>query len=545
VGDPLRQPASMPSGRNLHDFDPSLLPTRAAWELGKTLADQMIRRYRKEKHEYPAKVSMVLWQGETGRSHGTMEAQALFLMGVEPQWNSRGVVDSVKLIPAEKLGRPRVDVVFTISGMYRDGLADKVLLLDRAARLAASAPEDNVLKRHNQEIAARLKSAGVETELAGKVAESRVFGRAPGEYGAGISKMVEQSRNAENGNALAELYLRNMGYIYSQELWGKPVTGALEAHLAGNQAVIHSRSTNVYGVLDNDDFYEFAGGLNLASKSVNGSAPQFYIDNLRAPGRESVEDFQAFLATELHARFWNPKWIKENQKAGYAGARQFARYSEHLYGWQATTPDKVDESVWQQTYDVYVADKNGLELGKFFDEANPHARQRLLARLLEVDRQGIHRFDSEERATLVGEYVTSVNTHGVDCSPNTCGNIKLNQQIAVAAALVPGLGDVELRRFGRVVAKATGWSPRQFQNAPAPLRAGMSDARGLRPRPPSSALRPPSGASRRSLVSGFRMEQKIWHLGQGKPASSPTPLLAAVILMFVLAGMIREARRAA
>ena len=543
VGDPLRQPASLPSGRNLHDFDPSLLPTRAAWELGQTLAEQMIQKYRKEKHEYPAKVSMVLWQGETGRSHGAMEAEALYLMGVEPQWNSRGVVDGLKLISAEALGRPRVDVVFTISGMYRDGLADKVLLLDRAAKLAASAPDDNVLKRHNQEIAAQLKAAGVEAELAGKVAESRVFGRAPGEYGAGISKMVEQSRNAESENGLAELYLRNMGYIYSQDLWGTPVAGAFEAHLAGNQAVIHSRSTNVYGVLDNDDFYEFAGGLNLASKTVNGSAPQFYIDNLRAAGRESVEDFQAFLATELHARFWNPKWIQENQKAGYAGARQVARYAEHLYGWQATSPEKVDESVWQETYDVYVADKNGLEIGKFFDEANPHARQRLLARLLEVDRQGIHRIAQDERAKLVGEYVTSVNAHGVDCSANTCGNLKLNQHVAAAAALVPGLGNVDLRRFGEVVAKATGWSARQFQNAPASLRAGMSAAQALRFRPPSNASRPSAAASRRPFVSGFRMEQKVWQLGTAQPAPSRLPVLTLVILAFVLAGMIREARR--
>ena len=120
-GDPLRTPAGLPTGRNLHNFDPNLLPTREAWELGKKMAAAMLDRFSKDQGKIPEKVSMVLWYGETIRHQGAMESEALYLMGVEPKWNARGVVDGLRLIPEKELGRPRVDVVLTLGGIYRDG----------------------------------------------------------------------------------------------------------------------------------------------------------------------------------------------------------------------------------------------------------------------------------------------------------------------------------------------------------------------------------------------------------------------------------------
>ena len=137
-GDPLRTPAGLPTGRNLHTFDPNLIPTREAWELGKKMAVATLEQFTKDQGKLPEKVSMVLWYGETIRHQGAMESEALYLMGVEPQWNARGVVDGLRLIPEKELGRARVDVVLTLGGIYRDGFPDKVLLLDRASKLAAS-----------------------------------------------------------------------------------------------------------------------------------------------------------------------------------------------------------------------------------------------------------------------------------------------------------------------------------------------------------------------------------------------------------------------
>ena len=488
------------------------------------MAAAMLDRFVKEQGKMPEKVSMVLWYGETIRHQGAMESEALYLMGVEPKWNARGVVDGLRLIPEKELGRPRVDVVLTLGGSYRDGFPDKVLLLDRASKLAAS-DGDNVIARHTRQVAETLKKAGVAPEMAEKVARARAFAAAPGDYGAGISDMVKQSKDAGNLQGLANLYLNHMNHAYSGDLWGEAVPGALSTHLEGNQAIVHSRTTNVYGVLDNDDFYEYAGGLNAATKTANGGkAPAFYVNDMKTRGKERVTGIQTFIATELNARYWNPKWIREMQKAGYAGAREIAVTMENLYGWQATSAEHMDGTFWQNSYDVYVADKDGLEMDKFFEQANPHARQFMLARMLEVDRQGSYKFSAEQRAELIRKYVQTVAKVGATCSANTCGNLKLHQYIAAQASLVPGLGSKELAAFGRNIAQATGWKAAAFAHAPAALRAGIQQGMS-RPR-----LSPPgiqNAANRRSsspplpYVNGFRMAQQVFRSTAGTTGLLP------------------------
>jgi cobaltochelatase CobN len=186
-----------------------------------------------------------------------------------------------------------------------------------------------------------------------------------------------------------------------------------------------------------------------------------------------VVDVKTWLANELNARQWNPKWLQAMKDSGYSGARHMFKQMEHLYGFQATAPEKMDGTFWQNSIDVYVADKRGLEIEKFFQKENPHAYQFILSRMIEVDRQGSYKFSAQDRAALVEKYVRSVNTNGVSCSANTCGNERVHQYIAQQAALIPGLGAQELRAFGQRIARATRWSPSDFRSAPAALRAGM------------------------------------------------------------------------
>jgi cobaltochelatase CobN len=233
--------------------------------------------------------------------------------------------------------------------------------------------------------------------------------------------------------------------------------------------VIHSRSTNLYGVVDNDDFFDFAGGLNLATKQVNGgAAPEFYVANLRKAGRERLEEFRSFLAAEMSGRFFNPKWIREMQRSGYSGAREIFDHLENVYGWQATTPEQVDGSYWERSYQVYVQDQYQLGLKEFFEKENPHARQYMLARMLEVDRQGSYQFTPEQRAQMLREYARSVVRFGVGCSANTCGNRRLQEAVAAAAVSVAGLSAGELERFRAALQRA--YAPRRA----APLMANAA-----------------------------------------------------------------------
>ncbi len=536
LGEPLRVPAGLPTGRKQFGFDPTLIPTKEAWALGRQMADETLARFRKEKGGFPDKVSMMLWYGETDSHHGAMESMALHLMGIELQWNARNQVDNIRLIPDKEMKHPRVNVVFNISGIYRDGFGDKINLLDRASRLAASAG-DNAISRHDKEVAKALIAQGVDKKQAERIARARVFGNKPGSYSIGVDRMVESSRDAGNDAGLANLYLHYMNSAFSEETWGEEVPKGLEEHLKGNQSVLFSRTSNLYGVLDNDDTYSYAGGMSAATKFVNGGkAPEFYIHNLRKPGAENMVDLKTFLATEMNQRLWNPKWIEHMKGSGYAGAREMFREVEHLYGFQATTKESMEGSFWQNTFDVYVADKHGMELEKFFEKENPHARQNQLARMLEVDRQGSYKFNERDKATLVREYVKSVAKNGVACSANTCGNQKLQQHVAASAALVSGLGDMELKQFGQVLAKATRWAPNVMAAAPAAVREGMKEAQKAAPRPPAPVLRPlaPRPASKPD-VTGFAIKETVMKLakesaGDGLPVEWGWLLVLAVLL---------------
>ena len=506
VGDPLKVPAALPSGRNLHNTDPALFPTKAAWEVGQRLARQLLDRYRAEHNGQNLEhTSMVLWGGETGRSQGTMEAEALYLMGLAPEWNARDVVDRVRLIPDAELGRPRVNVVFTASGMYRDGLAEKILLLDKAARLAAGAG-DNALSRRNASVEAALRNSGVTADQAKHLAAARVFSQAPGSYGTGVSQMVELDGSKDQAQAIAELYLAKTNYVYTDKVWGGSTPQLLSKQIEGNQMILHSRSSNLYGIADNDDVYQYVGGLDAASRSV-GANPQIMFNNLRVAGRERAESARDVLASELNSRNWNPKWLEGMKSAGYSGARVMVNSIEYLYGWQATSPQNVDPSVWKKTYDVYVADEYNLDLPKFFSKANPYAQQQMVARLLEIDRQGVYKFSKSEQTKLLSEFVQSVSRLGVACSAVVCGNRTLRRFVTEQAQALSSaeLSKSDLREFVQKFEKAT--APAAPPTPPTP--------RSAKTRPPSWLknvtminLNPVS--SRAFLRQPFGIEWSVW-----------------------------------
>jgi cobaltochelatase CobN len=207
---------------------------------------------------------------------------------------------------------------------------------------------------------------------------------------------------------------------------------ALKGNLKSIDAVQFSRSSNLYGALDNDDTYQFVGGLRTAAEAESGKAPEVLMQNLRHADDAKASSLREWLAVELQSRQFNPTWIEEMRKSGYAGAREMTKEIEHLYGFQKTAPDHLDSGTWQTVMDIYVKDKYGLGLKKFFEEQNPHARQSTLARLLEVDRQGIHRFLPTDRRLLLTEYARSVARDGATCNALDCGSPVLRTYIARA-----------------------------------------------------------------------------------------------------------------
>lgn len=438
-GDPVRNPDTLPSGRNFYAFDQRIVPTEAAWALGQEMADQMLEAYIAEHGTYPRKVAYILWAGETTRHEGVMEAEIFYLLGIKPVWNSGRVVD-VEAIPMEALGRPRVDVVVQISGLYRDMYPDKVRLLDKAVKLAYTQEDSPNYVRENADAlkTSLMNEDSLNESEALDLALLRIFGASDGTYGTGLPNAVSASDTWESNDALAELYISRMCNAYGENVWGENLRELFEKNLADVEATVHSRSTNLYGTLDNDDFFQYLGGLNLAVSSVSeGRYPDSFITNMLTGGDEKVETLEKFLTRETYSRYFNPKWIEGMQEHGYAGAREMADFVENLWGWEATNPDLIGDEIWNRVYQTYMADE---ELSAWMKQNNPYAYQSMTARMLETARKGNWDAPDEVLENLAAEYAESVVEDGVTCCHHTCGNSLLNSYVSGLVS-VPGFSE--------------------------------------------------------------------------------------------------------
>jgi cobaltochelatase CobN len=392
--DPVRAPDSLPTGRNFYGFDPTRLPTPASYAAGAKLAATTVENYRAKHGAYPERLVYTLWSTETNRHEGVMESQIFALLGVRPVWNARGRVDGVELISREELGRPRIDVTVTPSGLYRDAFPSLMHLIDRAVDLAKkSAEADNAIARHIAETRTALLERGVDPALAERLASVRLFSSPPGAYGVGLERVITADKTWDKEKQVADVYFNRVGHLFGQGFWGDapqegpqgPVLAqdVFKLALKGAQGVVHSRSSNVYGAIDIDDVYQHLGGAAMAVRQVNGKTPEALISDLSDPRAAETVTLERYMGRELRARYLNPKWIKAMLDEGYAGSRFLMRMTDNLWGWQVTVPEAVDGAKWQELFEVYVQDRYKLDIRKKFEAAgNLRAYEALVDRML-------------------------------------------------------------------------------------------------------------------------------------------------------------------
>ena len=399
--DPVRNPDALPTGRNFYGFDPARLPTLGSYEAGTRLAKDFIDGYR-SRHDgvYPDRVVFNLFATETNRHEGSMEAQILQLMGVRPVWDPRGRVNGVELIPTEELGRPRVDVTVVPSGLYRDQFPVLMQLLDDAVSLVREAAADgNPLRSNVDAMLATLMQQGLDADAARRIASVRVFTEPTGVYGTGLETVIQADQSWEEESELSDVYFRRVGHLFGQGFWGDVDTeGSLEPQLAeavfkaalsGAKAVVHSRSSNIYATLDNDDFYQYLGGTAMAIRQIDGSTPETLVADLTDPRGGMTVSLERFMGEEIRARYLNPKWIEEMLDEGYAGARFVRQVVDNLWGWQVTNPEVVDDSKWQEFFETYVEDRYELDIEQRFRAAeNLGAYEALMERMLVAVEKG-------------------------------------------------------------------------------------------------------------------------------------------------------------
>ena len=512
--DPLRNLAAIPTGRNFYGFSPAKVPSKAAWEVGKRAAEQMIREKLEKEGAYPQKVGVVLWATETTRNEGVNESTILYLIGVEPVWDATERVTGTRVVPGARLGRPRIDVLINPSGLYRDMFPNKLIFLDEAVQKAMAQTDiENLLAKNKGTIKRALMDAGMDEEKAEMQSRFRIFTEKPGSYGNGVSEMTSASALWESDEAISTIFLNRVQFAVGQGQWAIPVKAAFTENLRGVDIAVHSRSSNVIGIIDTDDFFMALGGLSLAVKNVKGEAPDTLVTMHRRKDEVMLEDVAKTIGRELRTRYLNPQWIEGMKKDNYAGAHQMADFAENLWGWQVTVRDAVDAAKWQQVFDVYVEDKYEMGLDDFFNQHNPWAYQSMTARMLEAVRKDYWQPDERITRKLAAEYAVNVVDKGVACCDHTCNNPMLNQMVVNIISLPGVLSPEMVEKFKLAVEKAADKSLEQQTTDRLQLLDQLTVSLGNMDQQPASEKnqdisQQPSDANTKAeqTVEGLKME---------------------------------------
>ncbi len=451
--DPTRSPHVLPTGRNFYSFNPNIVPPKAVWNSGVKLADEFLEEWKANNNgEYPKKLAFVLWSAETMRHKGIMEAEILYLMGMQPVWDGSGNFVDVMPIPDDEMKHPRIDVVITMTGVYRETWKLQVDMMDRAARRAAGLNDStvpNYLKQNSKDIYDMLMTSGNYTqEQAKSLSESRIFGPPSGSWGVGgMIAATSRSDTWDKEQELADLYMRSMSNIYGEKVWGEQHTDVFRQMLSGTESVLFSRSGNAGRGTSSvvfDHVYEFFGGLGMAIRNIDGKTPGMYVVNLKDSGNMKTETLEAFLARDMRSTYYNSKWVEGMMKHGYAGAQEFESVLDDLWGLQVTVPGAVTDDMWKTMYDIYVQDKYALGTKEWFNDNNPYARQTMLARMLEATRKqdadGNPYWSASQEviSSLAAEYQQSKEQYGPCCCALCCSNMMLDSYVQGIVTL-PGM----------------------------------------------------------------------------------------------------------
>ena len=374
-GDILRTPAVLPTGRNIHGFDPFRIPSAMAVRDGKAQAQLLIERHCADGNPLPESIAMVLWGSDNLKNEGAPIAQALALMGALPRFDSYGRIAGASLIPLAELGRPRIDVVITLSGIFRDLMPLQIKLLAEAAYLAASADEPLELNWIRKHSLAYQQEHGCTLEIA----SLRVYGNAEGAYGSNVNNLVESSRWSDEGE-LAETYKRRKGFAYGRTGRAVQQTALLQTALADVQLTYQNLDSVELGVTTVDNYFDTLGGITQAVKvAQGGKTPPVYIGD-QTKGNAAVRSLREQVSIETRTRMLNPKWYEGMLEHGYEGVRQIEVHVTNTMGWSATT-GQVQPWVYKQLSETFMLDP---QMRERLAKLNPTASARVANRLLEA-----------------------------------------------------------------------------------------------------------------------------------------------------------------
>lgn len=388
--DLIRAPQALPTGRNLHAFDPFRMPSAFALEDGNKQAERLLERHQAEGFSLPRTVALVLWGADNLKTEGGPIAQAMALMGARPRFDSYGRLSGAELIPLAELGRPRIDVVMTLSGIFRDLLPLQTKMLAEAAWLAANADEPadmNHVRAHTLEHAE-------SHEMDFDTAALRVFSNADGAYGSNVNQMVDAGA-WDDEDELADVFQKRKSFAYGRDGTPAAQPKLMNAVLADVDLAYQNLESVELGVTTIDHYFDTLGGISRAVRRAKGrDAPVYISDQTRGDGK--VRTLNEQVALETRTRALNPKWYEGMLEHGHEGVRQIEAHVTNSVGWSATT-GQVDPWVYQRLTETFVLDP---EMRRRLSDLNPQASARMANRLIEAQERDYWTPDEETLAAL-------------------------------------------------------------------------------------------------------------------------------------------------
>ena len=389
-GDVLRSPGVVPTGRNMHGFDPFRMPSAFAVQDGAEQAARLVARFAADNGKAPKRVAMVLWGTDNLKSEGAQIAQALALIGATPRMDSFGRLAGADLIDIATLGRPRVDVIVTLSGIFRDLLPLQTRLLADAALQAAMADEPlelNPIRAHALEYAAKHDCSMEDAAL-------RVFSNASGAYGSNVNLLIDSSAWGDE-DELAETYSNRKSFAYGKD--GKAVQqkALLSDILSGTETAYQNIESVELGITSVDHYFDTLGGISRAIKKAGGGDVTVYVGD-QTTGAGKVRSLNEQVALESRTRVLNPKFYEALLDHGYEGVRQIESHVTNTMGWSATT-GQVDPWVYKHLTETFVLDP---EMRNRMAALNPKSSANLANRLIEASDRAYWKPDEDILAAL-------------------------------------------------------------------------------------------------------------------------------------------------
>lgn len=381
--DVVQNPNVLPTGRNTHAVNPYSVPSRMAFARAELTADALLRRCFEERGRYPRAMALVLWGLDNIKTQGEGVAQALWLLGVRPVRDALNRATEIEVIPLEELKRPRIDVVMTVSGIFRDLFAPTMALLDKAVRRVAALDEPLDMNYVRRNVSEKIDVDGSEFDDA----VTRVFSNAPGNYGTNVNFMVMQSQ-WESDDTLGDLFVTRKCFAYSRDSKGRTIEGReardlMDHALSRVEATYQNIDSFEVGITDVDHYFEYLGGISKAVEKRAQARPSIYLSDSLSP-QTKIRSLEETIRLETRAKTLNPKWYEGMLKHGFRGVAEIENHVANTFGWSATA-DAVDPWIYTDIAKTFLLDAT---MFNRLEELNPHSVSSLAKRLLEAHDRG-------------------------------------------------------------------------------------------------------------------------------------------------------------